>query len=170
MLVSNILTNLELSVENVAVRVVTKEAISHQEKVSTFLIRTHAITFSINKIATDNPTILQPSDQEKKHIDPLLPMSDLQCLLGNKKFAVSDISIHLMKDKWLDPMEHCKPGQFSTHYNALSFPMDYPPLNHPAAIFLLKAPIGIKELSKNSTASSLVHLREGYEFVPSIAV
>lgn len=43
-------------------------------------------------------------------IDPLLPMSDLQCLLGNKKFSISDISIHLMREKWLDPLEHFKVG------------------------------------------------------------
>ena len=46
MLVSNVLTNLELSVENVAIRVVTREAKFMEEKVPTFLIRTHAISFS----------------------------------------------------------------------------------------------------------------------------
>ena len=45
MLVSNVLTNLEFSVENLAVRVVTREAKSFEDKVPTFLIRTHAISF-----------------------------------------------------------------------------------------------------------------------------
>ena len=48
MLVSNVLTNLELSVENLAIRVVTKEAKSVNDKIPTFLIRTHAISFSRN--------------------------------------------------------------------------------------------------------------------------
>ena len=73
-------------------------------------------------------------------------MSDLQCLLGNKKFAISDISVHLMKEKWIDPLEFHKAGQFSTQFNALSFPFDYPCLNHPSTILLLKAPLGSKEL------------------------
>ena len=49
MLLSNILTNLEMSIENVAIRVVTRESKSFDEKVPTFLIRTHAISFSRNE-------------------------------------------------------------------------------------------------------------------------
>lgn len=45
MLVSNVLTNLELSIENLAVRVVTREAKNFDDQVPTFLIRTHAISF-----------------------------------------------------------------------------------------------------------------------------
>ena len=71
-------------------------------------------------------------------------MSDLQCLLGNKKFSISDISVHLMREKWLDPLEHFKVGQFNTHFNAFSFPFDYPTLNHPSTILLIKAPLGVK--------------------------
>jgi len=48
MLVSNVLTNLELSVENLAIRVVTKEAKSVEDKIPTFLIKTPAISFSRN--------------------------------------------------------------------------------------------------------------------------
>lgn len=55
MLVSNFLTNLELSVENVAIRVVMKEAQTIDEKVPTFLIRTHAISFSRHNIEDDSP-------------------------------------------------------------------------------------------------------------------
>ena len=104
---------------------------------------------------------------EEKKIDPLLPMSDLQCLLGNKKFAVSDISIHLMDEKWLDPLEYHKPGTFSTHFNAFSFPFDYPSLNHPSTIFLIKAPLGVRELE--ASRGSVVRLKESYDFLPSVS-
>ena len=97
-------------------------------------------------------------------------MSDLQCLLGNKQLAISDVSIHLMQEKWLDPLEHCKPGQFNTQFNALSFPFDYPCLNHPSTILLIKAPLGIKELGQESgILKKVVKLKEGYEFVPSVS-
>jgi|FrelakmetLWP11LW_1041352.scaffolds.fasta_scaffold668349_1 hypothetical protein len=49
MLVSNVLTNLEINLENLAIRVVTRETESLEEKVPTFLIRTHAISFSSHK-------------------------------------------------------------------------------------------------------------------------
>ena len=76
MLVSNVLTNLELSVENVAVRVVTREAKFLEEKVPTFLIRTHAISFSrhSNRVFGDGEAA---EDKEESKIDPLMPMSDL---------------------------------------------------------------------------------------------
>jgi len=165
MLVSNVLTNLEMSVENVAVRVVTREAKSFDEKVPTFLIRTHAVSFSRNR----SPSEQEAASRDKK-IDPLLPMSDLQCLLGNKKLAICDISIHLMREKWLDPLEYHKLGQFSTHFNAFSFPFDYPTLNHPSAILLVKAPLGAQELESVAVRNNIVRLRDNYEFLPSVAV
>ena len=108
MLLSNVLTNLEFSLENLAIRVVTREAKNFDDKVPTFLIRTHAITFQ--KTNTGLEKEIGEDDERDKKIEPLLPMSDLQCLLGNKKLAVSDISIHLMKEKWLDPLEYHQPG------------------------------------------------------------
>ena len=46
MLLRNVLTNLELSAENLAIRILTREqAIFADNKIPTFLIRTHAITF-----------------------------------------------------------------------------------------------------------------------------
>ena len=79
MLVSNVLTNLELSVENVAVRVVTREAKFLEEKVPTFLIRTHAISFSrhSNRVFGDGEATEAVEDKEESKIDPLMPMSDL---------------------------------------------------------------------------------------------
>ena len=106
MLVSNVLTNLELNIENLAIRVVTGEAKSFEDKVPTFLIRTHAISFQKRKIGNENENV----NKNDKKIDPLLPMSDFQCLLGDKKLAISDISVHLMKEKWLDPLEFHQPG------------------------------------------------------------
>ena len=73
MLVSNVLTNLELSIENVAVRVVTREAKFMEEKVPTFLIRTHAISFSRHS----NSVVGNDVNEEENKIDPLMPMSDL---------------------------------------------------------------------------------------------
>ena len=144
MLVSNVLTNLELNIENLAIRVVTGEAKSFEDKVPTFLIRTHAISFQKRKIGNENENV----NKNDKKIDPLLPMSDFQCLLGDKKLAISDISVHLMKEKWLDPLEFHQPGWFSTRFNAFSFPYDYPTLNHPSTILLLKTPLGAQELAE----------------------
>lgn len=93
-------------------------------------------------------------------------MSDLQCLLGDKKLALCDISVHLMREKWLDPLEYHKPGQFSTHFNAFSFPFEYPTLNHPSTILLIKVPLGAKELTQ--LESSKVKLRDNYEFIPAV--
>ena len=46
MLLRKVLTNLELSVENLAIRILTREqAIFADNKIPTFLIRTHAISF-----------------------------------------------------------------------------------------------------------------------------
>jgi len=53
MLVSNLLTNLELNVEKVAIRVVTREAKSLEEKVPTFLIRTHTLSFYRHKLTDE---------------------------------------------------------------------------------------------------------------------
>ena len=161
MLVSNLLTHLEFSIENLAMRVVTHEATRFDEKVPTFLIRTHAISFQRDQ---DRDRSRAP----ERKLDPLLPMSDLQCLLGNKKLAISDISVHLMKEKWLDPLEYHQAGQFNTRFNAFSFPFDYPTLNHPSTVLLLKAPLGASELEKAS--KDLVRLRESYDFLPSISI
>lgn len=72
-----------------------------------------------------------------------------------------------MKEKWLDPLEYHKPGQFSTRFNAFSFPYDYPTLNHPSAIILLKAPLGAKELAETDE-NRFVKLRDNYEYFPAI--
>ena len=74
MLVSNVLTNLELSVENVAIRIVTREAKTLEEKVPTFLIRTHAISFSRHSNSVIDGDAV---NEEESKIDPLMPMSDL---------------------------------------------------------------------------------------------
>lgn len=71
MLLSNVLTNLELSVENVAVRIVTREAKTADDKVPTFLIRTNAISFSLQ----DQTKAKLPKPEQP--MDPLLPMSDI---------------------------------------------------------------------------------------------
>ena len=55
-----------------------------------------------------------------------------------------------MKEKWLDPLEYQKPGQFNTHFNAFSFPFDYPSLNHPSTILVIKAPLGVRELNQET--------------------
>ena len=73
-----------------------------------------------------------------------------------------------MREKWLDPFEYFKPTQFSTNLNAFSFPFDYPTLNHPSTILLIKAPLGANEVTNHSVKNSIVKMGDTYEFLPSV--
>jgi len=66
--------------------------------------------------------------------------NDLMSLLDLKAVSVGDVSLHLMKDKWLDTNEYLKPNTFNVHLQELKFPYDYPVFNHPSTIALLKSP------------------------------
>ena len=66
--------------------------------------------------------------------------NDLMSLLDLKAVSVGDVSLHLMKDKWLDTNEYLKPNTFNVHLQELKFPYDYPVVNHPSTIALLKSP------------------------------
>lgn len=61
-------------------------------------------------------------------------MSALDC----KQVLVQDLSVHLMKDIHLSNHEYLKPGTFDAQLAQLRFPYDYPLLNHPSTIALLK--------------------------------
>ena len=64
------------------------------EKIPTFLIRTNAISFK----KLDSNTAVKR--------DPTISVDDIQCLLAGKRFGISDVSVHLMKEKWLDASEY----------------------------------------------------------------
>ena len=59
-------------------------------------------------------------------------------LLGNKQLEVGEISVHLMKDKWLDPHEFNPASYEAALLDQKEFPQSYPLLNHPSTILLLK--------------------------------
>ena len=59
-------------------------------------------------------------------------------------------------------------GQFSTQHRAVQFmTFDYPYLNHPSTILLIKAPLGIRELE--AARGRVVRLKESYDFLPSVS-
>ena len=125
------------------------------EKVPTFLIRTNAISFK-KKDSFEKQTTL---------------LCDFQNLLGNKVFAISDISVHLMKEKFLVSTEYRKEGQFNSKmsYESLLFPFTYPLLNHPSTILLIKAPNGIQEMNEEVN-NKTVTLNEDHSFLPSFRI
>ena len=119
------------------------------------LIRTNAISFKKRELATEQNALV----------------CDIQNLLSNKSFAISDISVHLMKDKWLDAAEYQKPGEFNSKlsYDSALFPFTYPLLNHPSTILLIKAPSGINEMNEK-TSEKVVTLNENHRFLPALSV
>lgn len=60
------------------------------------------------------------------------------CLLAGKQLSIGDISLHLMKDKWLDTHEYPTEAYLAQKLDKLDFPHTYPVLNHPSTIMLLK--------------------------------
>ena len=76
-----------------------------------------------------------------------------------------------MKEKWLDAAEYQKPGQFSVRmkYDSAMFPFEYPLLNHPSTILLVKAPFGTKEATQVPPAS-IVQMNDMYRFLPSFSL
>jgi|LauGreDrversion4_2_1035121.scaffolds.fasta_scaffold09092_2 hypothetical protein len=65
---------------------------------------------------------------------------DLMSLLDKKKLVVGEISVHLMKDKVLHNFEYLKPNEFNPRVQNLEFPYEYPTVNHPSTIVLIKGP------------------------------
>ena len=86
-------------------------------------------------------------------------------------FAISDISVHLMKEKFLVSTEYRKEGQFNSKmsYESALFPFTYPLLNHPSTILLIKAPNGIQEMNEE-TNNRTVTLNEDHSFLPSFRI
>lgn len=63
---------------------------------------------------------------------------DIMNLLANKQVSVGDISIHLMKDKWLSPYEY-EPDSFTVgKLDKVTCPLTYPLINHPSTLLLLQ--------------------------------
>lgn len=56
----------------------------------------------------------------------------LACLLANKRFALGEVSMHLMNKRYLNKFEH------SSSTDALEFPYSYPTQTHSSTIFLMK--------------------------------
>ena len=75
-----------------------------------------------------------------------------------------------MKDKWLDASEYQKAGVFSSriNYDTAMFPFEYPLLNHPSTILLIKAPFGPKE-AESIAPDRLIKMNDRYEFLPSFS-
>ena len=75
-----------------------------------------------------------------------------------------------MKEKWLDASEYQKPGVLSSRitYDAAMFPFEYPLLNHPSTILLIKAPFGPKEADQVAP-DRLVKMNDTYHFLPSFS-
>lgn len=60
--------------------------------------------------------------------------------LNGKSLCVSDVSLHLMNDWMLSVDEYLEPGQFNTKLCSLNFPYEYPVVNHPSTLVLIKGP------------------------------
>jgi len=112
-------------VTNVAVRVLMREQIANDEaQIPTLLIRLNKLEFKRNEVAKEVPA----------------QQNDLMSLLNSKAVSVGDVSVHLMKDKWLDSTEYLKRNTFNVHLQDLKFPYDYPLVNHPSTLVLIKGP------------------------------
>ena len=51
-------------------------------------------------------------------------------------------------------------------YDQAMFPFEYPFLNHPSTILLIKAPFGVKEVDQ-VPSSRIIKMNERYHFLPS---
>ena len=122
-------------------------------KCPSFLIKTDAILFKKKVTSQDQNS----------------PVCEIQNLLGNKSLSISDVSVHLMNNTWLDPKEYRKRGvsNGSSLKNTALFPFSYPPLNHPSTILLIKAPGGFDEIR---TKDKYVTLNKDHRFLPSFSV
>ena len=58
--------------------------------------------------------------------------------LDGKQITIGVVSVHLMKDKWLDTHEYVPSNTFNAHLSKLRFPYDYPLISHPSTLMLLK--------------------------------
>ena len=76
-----------------------------------------------------------------------------------------------MKDKWLDASEYQKAGVFSSriNYDTAMFPFEYPLLNHPSTILLIKAPFGPKEV-ESLVPERVIKMNDKYKFLPSFSM
>ena len=106
-------------------------------------------------------------------------------MVHGKKIVLSELSLHLLADKWLDPFEYENNSGFNANTavtELLEFPFSYPTLNHPSTILLLKSPLGMAEAenaaqnSQNSQKSKKEHKKlcfnsvTGKWFMPAVSV
>lgn len=114
-LVGSLLQNLEVRVTNVIIKLCTEE-VHEDNEVPTLMIRLKKLSLT------------QLGNEQKIDKFPDL----IACLLANKKFALGEVSIHLMRKRYLNKFEY---SQYTDH---LEFPYSYPPPTHSSTIFLMR--------------------------------
>ena len=120
--------NFELTITNVAIKLELKERSKNRagEEVATLMFR-------MNELCLFRKEEPFASEEDQR------PRPDFESFLDGKNLTINQVSIHLMKHSVLSSQEYIPQGKVNPSLSKLTFPYEYPTLNHPSTILSLKS-------------------------------